>query len=52
MIFKKDQDNIFFLYKVMADFVNSRWPPTFKSKMAVKASGYFEFLKLIVTLLL
>ena len=34
----------------MADFVNSKWPPTFKSKMAAKDSGHFEFIKLIVTL--
>ena len=36
----------------MADFVNSKWPPTFKSKMAAnaKVSGHFEFLNLTITL--
>ena len=47
---KKDQGNIFFQDKVMADFVNSKWPPTFKSKMAATLSSHFEFLKLTITL--
>ena len=32
--FKEDQNDIFFLDQVMADFVNSSWPLTFKSKTA------------------
>ena len=47
---KKVKGNIIFLDKVMADFVYSKWLPTFKSKMANKVSGLFEFLKLTVTL--
>ena len=50
MFKKKDQGNIFFLDKVMGDFVNSKWPPTLLSKMAAKDSGHFESLKLTVTL--
>ena len=50
MILKKDQGYIFFLVKVMADFVNSKWPSTILSKMATMVSGHFESLYLTVTL--
>ena len=41
---KKDHGNIFVQDKALADFVNSKWPPTLSSKMAAKVSGHFESL--------
>ena len=40
--FKNVKGNIFFLDKVVADFVYSKWLPLFKSKMAAKVSGHFN----------
>ena len=42
--------NIFFLDKVLADFVNSKCPTTFKPKIATSVSGHFELLNLTLIL--